>query len=131
MEVGSRDLYAADGYHVSRGQGIKALSRALSLAVRAAFRGKWQPCGGRPRDHRRPGPPGPAAWTRNAWYTEAAPCRFGGPGSTRAFPEEVFAFYDAAPSTISEASGTTRGRFPGAAMCTTPSARICIFDLGL
>ncbi|KAL1448013.1 hypothetical protein MTO96_028298 [Rhipicephalus appendiculatus] len=45
---GKPGFYAADGYHVSRGQGIKALSRALSLAVRAAFRGKWQPCGGRP-----------------------------------------------------------------------------------
>nr|XP_054929042.1 uncharacterized protein LOC129385908 [Dermacentor andersoni] len=38
-------FYGADGYHVSRGAGIKALARALSLAVRAAFRAEWQPCG--------------------------------------------------------------------------------------
>ncbi|XP_037507937.2 uncharacterized protein LOC119383704 [Rhipicephalus sanguineus] len=44
---GKPEFYAADGYHVSRGLGIKALSKALSLAVRVAFRGKWQPCGGR------------------------------------------------------------------------------------
>ncbi|KAL1444064.1 hypothetical protein MTO96_045693 [Rhipicephalus appendiculatus] len=63
---GKPGLYAADGCRVSRGQGINALSRALSLALRAAFRGKWQPRGGRPRHHRRhrPGTPGPATWTR-------------------------------------------------------------------
>ncbi|KAL1482345.1 hypothetical protein MTO96_033860 [Rhipicephalus appendiculatus] len=40
-------FYAVDGYHISRGQGVKALAKAASLAVRGTFRDQWSPCGQR------------------------------------------------------------------------------------
>ncbi|XP_077507209.1 uncharacterized protein LOC144116336 [Amblyomma americanum] len=48
-----RALYAADGYHVSRGCGVKALAKAFSLALKMTFRHVFNftlPCGHHQQD---------------------------------------------------------------------------------